>query len=106
MTLQEFDAMLKTIGLPYRYRAFSAKEKPVMPFILYQELGSDNFGADNVVWHSGRRIQVDLLAGKIRRLDLEKQMEDTFTAYGVYWEREVEFDNDETFYRVTYEVVI
>lgn len=105
MTLAELKTVLATTRLPVAYLAFPASQAPEMPFIVYQETGSDNFGADNIVWFSGMRIQVDLLCKKKSRTT-EELLESTFTENGIFWERVVEFDDNEDHYRTTYELVI
>lgn len=105
MTLTEFHTLLTTTGLPVAYQAFPADQCAEMPFLVYQETGSNNFGADNIVWHSARHIQIDLLSRE-RNLDLETTLETVLNNAGIFWERVPEFDSGEDYYRVTYEVEI
>lgn len=105
MTLEDFRTILAETNLPVAYLAFPADEAPAMPFIVYQETGSDNFGADNKVWHSAMRIQVDLLTSKKNR-STEILLENALDNADIFWERIVEFDDDEDCYRTTYEVEI
>ncbi len=105
MTLQDLGTVLATTNLPVAYLAFPADEAPAMPFIVYQETGSDNFGADNIVWFSGMRVQIDLLTKRKDRTT-EELVETTLTGAGLFWERVPEFDQDEACYRITYEVEI
>lgn len=105
MTLAELGLILKTTDLPVAYLAFDASEAPTMPFIVFQETGSDNFGADNIVWFSGTRVQVDLLCIR-RSRSTEELLENALTNNGIYWERVVDFDDNENYYRSTYEIVI
>lgn len=105
MTIEELGVILQTTDLPVAYLAFKASETPKMPFIVFQETGSDNFGADNIVYHSGARIQVDLLC-KTKSRETEMLLETTFTENNIFWVREVDFDSSEDYYRTTYEIVI
>lgn len=105
MTLEELHIVLKTTDLPVAYLAFPADKVPEMPFIVFQETGSDNFGADNRVWHSAMRIQIDLLSHKKDRTT-EVLLETALDNADIYWERVAEFDDDEDCYRATYEVEI
>lgn len=105
MTLEELKTVLSTTGLPVAYRAFPADNPPDMPFIVFQETGSDNFGADNKVWFSAMRIQIDLLCKTKSRLT-EGLLENTLNNADIYWERESLFDDDEDYYRVTYDIEI
>ena len=105
MTLAELNTLLATTNLPVAYLAFPAFQAPEMPFIMYQETGSDNFGADNIVWHSAMRIQIDLMTHKKNR-EIEELLESTLTGAGIYWERESSYDDAEDYYRVTYDIEI
>lgn len=105
MTLADFKLILDTTGLPVAYLAFPADDVPPMPFIVYQETGSHNFGADNKVWTSAMRMQVDLLTRKRNRIT-ELLLETALDANDIYWERIPDYDEDEDYYRVTYELEI
>ena len=105
MTLEELNTLLRTTDLPVAYLAFPADDAPQMPFLVYQETGSHNFGADNKVWHSAMRIQIDLFTSRKDRTT-EELLEGILTEADIFWERIVEFDDDEDFYRATYEVEI
>lgn len=105
MTLEELYTVLSETNLPVAYLAFPADQHVVMPFIVYQETGSDNFGADNRVWHSAMRVQVDLMTAKKDRTT-ETVLETALNDNGIFWERVPDWDEDEDYYRVTYEIEI
>ena len=105
MTLAQLHTLLATTQLPVAYLAFPADSAPEMPFIVYQEVGSDNFGADNKVWFSEMKIQIDLLTKKKSRVT-EELLEGILDGAGIYWEREPDFDEDEACYRITYQIEI
>ncbi len=105
MTLAELKTVLLTTGLPVAYQAFPATSAPRMPFIVYQETGSDNFGADNKVWSSASRIQIDLLCAKKDR-PTEEALEAVLDTTGIFWERESDYDDSEDCYRITYDIEI
>ena len=105
MTLAELNTVLATTNLPVAYQAFPADKVPAMPFIVYMELGSDNFGADNVVWHSAARVEIDLLC-KTKDGALESVLETVLTNAGIFWERESDHNDDEDCYVTTYNIEI
>lgn len=105
MTLTELKEILESTDLPVAYLAFPADAPVPMPFIVYQETGSDNMGADNRVWFSAMRVQIDLMTRRKDRAT-EQLLETTLNDADIFWERVPEFDSDEDFYRVTYEIVI
>ena len=50
MTQKEFGDILATSGYPVTYLAFPADKCPPMPFITFQEVGSNNVSADGIVY--------------------------------------------------------
>lgn len=64
MTISEFYGMLESTGLPVAYLEFPEDDCPDLPFITYQETGTNNFFADDVTFKRISRIQVDLLSVK------------------------------------------
>lgn len=107
-SLKELITSLKQV-VPVSYLAFPDEEVPDMPFVVYQSLGSDNTGADNVVWHKATRYQFDLLCSRnadaetaTRNRAVQKDLEDTFEQHGIFWEREDGYDDDEVTTRLTY----
>lgn len=105
MTLSEFHTLLLQTGLPVAYLAFPAEQAPAMPFVVYQETGSDNFGADNTVYVSAMKIQIDLFCSKKSRL-IEATLENVLTGADIFWERESGYDDTDQFFRTTYDVEI
>ena len=101
LTQEDLVHILEQTGYPVTELAFPDDEVPKMPFIVYQDIGSDNFGADNMVYFPVDQWQIDLYMSDKRR-DTEKVLESAFTAHDIFWEREVTFDDDEECYRSTY----
>ena len=105
MTLGELGNVLETTGLPVAYLSFPEEEVPEMPFIVFQDTGSDNTGADNTVWFSGMKVQVDLLMAKKDR-EKEELLEGILTGANIFWERVPSFDEDEACHRTIYDIEI
>ena len=102
MTLEKFNSILCETGLPVAYHTFPVGECPDMPFIVYEDIRAHNFGADNKVWHSQRRLQVDLLTSR-KDVSSEKKLEDVLNQNDIYWTRESGYDDSEKHFRITYE---
>ena len=99
MTLAEFGNILATSGMPVAYLAFPADNCPSMPFITFQEVGSNNFGADGKVFQKVRSMQVDLFtAGKDESAEeaLENALDDFF------WNKYQTVEDNESCQRYTY----
>lgn len=105
MTLAELNTVLSGTELPVAYLAFPEDDPPELPFIVYEEVGSDNFGADNKVWHSAMRVQIDLLC-KTKSRATEELLEAALTDADIFWERESSYDDEEDVYRIIYDIEI
>lgn len=106
MTLKELKTVLLGV-LPEKvtYRAWPVGDAPKLPYICYFSTGSDNFAADNIVYHSGTPVRIELYE-ELKDLTLEGQLEAALTAAGIFWERDETYINDERCYMIIYEVSI
>ncbi len=86
---------------PAAYWSFPEKEAPDMPYITYFEDSSDNFGADNVVYHHIKRVFVELLTKK-RDPAAEKRVEDALYSAGLFWNKTATHLDDEDAFEVIY----
>lgn len=60
MTQKQFGDLLAQSGFPVAYLAFPADKCPPMPFITFQETGTNNVSADGIVYRKVSIYQVDL----------------------------------------------
>ena len=82
--LSDFKNKLEASGLPVTYLSWPEDECPEMPFITFQETGTDNFAADGVVHQVIHNMQVDLFShGK--DLNAEDALENALS--GVFWNK-------------------
>lgn len=103
MTLKEFGDMLATSGMPVAYLAFPADNCPSMPFITFQEVGSNNFGADGKVYQKVRTMQVDLFtSGKDETA--EDALENALNDY--FWNKYQTVEDSESCQRYTYTIEV
>ena len=99
MTQKDFGDILAASGLPVAYLAFPADQCPAMPFVTWQETGSNNVSADGVVYQPVRSIQVDLFtAGK--DWGAEAALEQALA--GLFWNKIQTLDDAEACQRYTY----
>ena len=105
MTLIEFANILETTGLPVAYLSFDESDVPDMPFIVYQETGSNNFGADGIVYQPVKQIQVDLFTNK-KDIAAEEALETAFKDAVIFWQKVQSVDDNEAYQRYTYEVEV
>ena len=94
MTLQEVNSLLKQTRMPVAYGYFNKPQK--LPYILYRVSYSNNFGADNVVYHPINHIQVELYT-KDKDLTAEGKVEqaarDRFATPGDVFFRQMQTAN-------------
>lgn len=96
--------VLTRSGLSVAYQAFPEDTPPELPFIVYAEAYSVNFAADGIVYEPGSHYNIDLLTADVT--DGPAAVERALTEAGIYWEKTVEWVNDEKIYDITYEVEV
>ncbi len=86
---------------PTAYWSFPEGEAPPMPFICYFEESSDNFAADNIVYHHTKTINIELLT-RAKDPEAEQAVETALTNAGIYWEKASTHLDDEDAYECIY----
>lgn len=104
MTLDELYTILKVV-YPTAYWSFPVGSAPAMPYITFFEQQSDNFGADNKVYHHRKVISVELLT-KGKDPTAEAAVEAAFDTNGIYWEKTETHLDDEDAFEVIYTVEV
>lgn len=100
MTLDELYTILKVV-YPTAYWSFPEGEAPPMPYICFFEEQSDNFGADNKVYHHSKVIAVELLT-RTKDPIAEQAVEAALNNAGIYWEKTSTHLDDEDAYECIY----
>ena len=103
MTLQEFEKILKTSGIPVTYRDWAENNAPNLPYLCYYDSGSNNFAADGVVYFSVSRITVELYT-KLKDVAAESKVEQALSSF--YWEKTEEYIDSEKCYQIMYEMEV
>lgn len=104
MTLDEIYTILKAV-YPTAYWSFPVGEAPPMPFICFFEEGSDNFGADNIVYHHTKTVNIELLTRE-KNPTAEQAVETALTNAGIYWEKTSTHLDDEDAFECIYTVEV
>ncbi len=107
MTLQNVGELLSAIdGFSDKvaYRSFPAEEHVPVPFLVYYEVGTDNFAADDAVYYSPVEVQIELYTA-VKNIEIESRIEKAFSLAGLFWNRyETYLDSQhcfETVYNIT-----
>lgn len=103
MELKEICALLETTGLPVTYRAFPEGEAPPLPFICYMETGSNNFGADGIVYKKIKGIQIELYTVR-KDVESEDKVEQAISSF--YWSKDENYIDSERCYQIVYEMEV
>lgn len=94
--------LLTRLGVPFAYDHFAEGEAPEPPFICYRIPGSDNFGADGVVYFGVNVIDIELYTD-FKDPDIEMELEDLLKEYGIFFNKNETFIESEKLYEVLYE---
>lgn len=103
MTVIEFVTLLESVGIPVALNRFSETQKP--PYIVYFDVGSENFGADNVVYCEFINIDVELYTQNVDDA-LENQIKQLFTDHDIYYEWSRSWIEQEKLYQNIFEVIL
>lgn len=105
MTLSELNTILVSTTLPVAYRAFRVGEAPTLPFICYIETGYNNFGADNIVYDSAKKIDIELYTEN-KSESTELLVENALTNNSIFWTKYEDYIDSEEMFKITYEVEV
>ena len=103
MTFSELFTELQKSGLPVAYDAFPASQCPDPPFVVFREIGTNNFGADNHVHQKIRIVEIELITiGK--DLEAEEALEEALDF--TFWNQTESYAEDEKTWSTFYEIEI
>ena len=85
------------------YRAFPEQRAPALPFICYLERSSDNFVADNRVFHKISQVDVELYTD-IKEPDTESKVESALDDAGLPWAKSEDWIESERCFLITYTI--
>lgn len=103
MTEQEFKSVVDSIELPHTYMFFPANEVPRPLYFVWYFSGSDNFGADDVVF-TEIMVPVIELYSKTKSFTDEKKIEAVLKSNGFFWQKNSEFIDSEQMHMTSYEI--
>lgn len=101
MTLSELKEILERTELPVCYNAFPVGDAPALPFIVYIETGSNNFGADNKVFYKSKQIAVELYTAT-KSASTEELVESVLDGADIFYLKQETYLDDEKCYEVIY----
>lgn len=108
MTLKELNVALQSItGFEKKvaYRAFPVGKAPKLPFICYLATSTDNFDADNKVYHVIQEVDIELYT-KNKSEETESLIEAKLAEINLVWDKYEEWLDSEECYEIIYTVRI
>lgn len=108
MTLTElYTALTSVEGFTNKvvYRAWPVGQSPPLPFIVYLVDGSDNFGADNIVYKAINRVNIELYSNN-KDTTSEGLIESLLDSLSIYWEKDETYLDDEQCYEIIYSIEV
>lgn len=108
MTLTDlYTALTSITGFSNKvtYRAWPVGESPPLPFICYLVEGTDNFGADNIVYKAIHQINIEFYS-KTKDTASEKLIEDKLESLSLFWEKSEVYLTDEQCYEIIYSIEV
>lgn len=95
--------ILKSTDLEVAYHHFN--NPPPLPYIVYLQTGSDNFGADNRVYQKINDYQIELYSD-YKDPETEQVLEDTLDNNGIFYDKFEDYIESEKLYMVAYQIQI
>ena len=105
MSYEEIAEMMQEIGLPFAYHHYAEGESPKPPFLLFLSPGENTFGADNLMYFSFKRLNIELYTD-VKSPEIELQVEDVLTQCGIYYTKTETWIESERLYEVLYEMEV
>lgn len=106
MTLKElYEILDETFPNKVAYNFFPVGEVPEMPFICLIETRTDNFGADNKVFHKRHNVDIQLYT-ETKDLTTEQTLEDALDSVPIFYNASDTYLDDEKCYERTYEIEV
>jgi hypothetical protein len=108
MTLAELNTALQSItGFKDKvaYRAFPVGKAPKLPFICYLATSTDNFDADNSVYHVLQGVDIELYI-KDKSEATEQLIEAKLNEINLVWNKYEEWLDSEECYEIVYSITL
>ena len=105
MTYEEIAEMMQEIGLPFAYHHFAEGESPNPPFLLFLSPGEHTFGADDLMYISFKKLDIELYTDE-KSPEAEQRVEEILTQYGIFYTKNEIFIESERLYEVIYEMEV
>ena len=105
MTYEEINEMMLEIGLPFAYHHFAEGESPNPPFLLFLSPGEHAFGADNLMYYSFKKLDIELYTDE-KSPETEERVEEILKQHNIFYNKSEVWIESERLYEVLYETEV
>ena len=105
MTYEEIAEMMQEIGLPFAYHHFAEGESPSPPFLLFLSPGEHTFGADDLMYISFKKLDIELYTDE-KSPETEERVEEILHQHNIHFAKTELWIESERLYEVLYETEV
>lgn len=105
MNYEEINEMMLEMGLPFAYHHFAEGESPKPPFLIFLSPGEHTFSADNLMYHSFKRLDIELYTDE-KSPETEQKVEEILLRRNIYYTKTETWIASEEMYEVLYETEV
>ena len=105
MTYEEIAEMMQEIGLPNAYHHFAEGESPNPPFVIFLSPGEHTFGADDLMYVSFKKLNIELYTDE-KSPETEERVEEVLLRYNIYYTKSEVWIESEKLYEILYELEV
>ena len=105
MTYEEIAVMMQEIGLPFAYHHFAEGESPNPPFVIFLSPGEHTFGADDLMYVSFKKLNIELYTDE-KSPETEERVEEVLLRYNIYYTKSEVWIESEKLYEILYELEV
>ena len=105
MNYEEINEMMLEMGLPFAYHHFAEGESPRPPFLIFLSPGENTFGADNMMYHSFKKLDIELYTDE-KSPETEERVEEVLLRHNIYYTKTEVWIESERLYEVHYEMEV
>ena len=105
MTYEEINELMLEMRLPFAYHHFAEGESPKPPFLIFLSPGEHTFSADNLMYHSFKKLDIELYTDE-KSPETEECVEEILHQHSIYYTKTETWIESEKLYEVLYETEV
>ena len=105
MSYEEINEMMLEMGLPFAYHHFSEGESPKPPFLIFLSPGEHTFSADNLMYHSFKKLDIELYTDE-KSPEAEQRVEEVLLQHNIFYTKTETWIESEKLYEVLYQMEV